>query len=112
LTWYIWGGMWAVFLGAGLFFHLIHDSMGIGWGIAWLWPFSSKVFKCFSEKNGDFSTRLLVAWSQEELVEVAALHGDPDWIRNIYLRAHPINLIELCFFLVSVVVLVLYVHFL
>ena len=52
---------WAMFFGLAVFLHFVHDSVGIGWGIKWLWPFSRKAYKCFSEKDGAFSRRLLIA---------------------------------------------------
>ena len=106
----VWGPAGAIFFGLAVFAHFVHDSAGIGWGIKWLWPFSRKAYKCFSEKDGAFSRRLLVAWTPDELVEVAAKHGHPDWFRYIYLRPHPINVLESGFFLMSLVALYLYLH--
>ncbi len=82
--------------------HFVHDSMGIGWGIAWLYPLSPKFFKAFSEPDGRFSWRLMVAWTPAEQDEVERLRGDPDWLRTIYLRMHPIAVIELLFFVAAV----------
>lgn len=105
---FLFGGIWSVFLGLGLLAHFLHDSVGIGWGIKWLWPFSKRAYKLFAGKNGRVSSKLLVSWDSEELTKVAAEHGDPDWIRNIYLRPHPINVIEFLFFIGSLVGLYFY----
>ena len=105
----LWGTMWASFVGLCLFAHFLHDSVGIGWGIMWLWPFSHNAFKCFSEKNGAFSTRLFVAWSPEEVKKLAA-SGDPNWFRNIYMRAHPINVMEFGWFVGSLVILYIFLY--
>ncbi len=104
----LFGIMWATFLSLGLLAHFLHDSIGIGWGIKWLWPFSKRAYKLFSEKNGTFSSRLLVSWDHKELTEVVAEHGDPDWIRNIYLRLHPVNVIEFLSFVTSLIILYFY----
>lgn len=105
----LWGPMWAVLFGLAVLAHFVHDSAGIGWGIMWLWPFSHTSYKCFSEKNGAFSTRLLVAWSPEEIKKLAATH-DPNWFRNIYMRAHPINVIECVWFAASLVILYVFLY--
>ncbi len=104
------GPLWASFIGLAILAHFAHDSAGIGWGIKWMWPFSNKWYKCFSEKNGDFSPRLLISWSPEELTNVAAAYAHPDWFRFIYLRAHPINIIESAWFAVSLCVLYFFTH--
>jgi hypothetical protein len=83
--------------------HFIHDTMGIGWGIAWLYPFSPDFFKAFSERDGRFSRRLLVRWTPAEQNEVERLRGDPDWFRNIYLRMHPISITEFGFFVAAII---------
>ncbi len=104
----IFGSMWALMLGFGLLGHFLHDSVGIGWGVKWLWPISKRSFKFFSERNGAFSRRLLVSWSPQELPGVVAEHGDPHWMRNIYLRLHPIGVIEFLFFVGALIMLYFY----
>ena len=105
----IFGAMWTAMFSLAIFAHFLHDSIGIGWGIKWFWPFSKKAYKFFSEKDGRFSSRLIISWSPEELTEVAANHGDPNWIRNIYLRPTPISVIEFSFFVISLIILYLYI---
>ncbi len=100
------GGLPTAMLFAALsLLHFIHDSIGIGWGIQWAYPFSKKFYKAFSEKDGRFSWRLLVAWTPSEQAEVERQAGDPSWLRNIYLRFHPIAIIELLFFIGALAVL-------
>ena len=104
------GAMWTALFGLCLLAHFIHDSIGIGWGIKWFWPFSRKTYKFFSEKDGKFSHRLVVSWSPEELTKVVSEYGDPNWIRNIYLRLTPVSVIEFSFFAISLIVLYLYFY--
>lgn len=66
--------------------HFFHDSVGTGWGVKWLWPVSKHSYKLFCEKNGDWSSRFFVSWDPEELREVIIRHGDPDWIRNLFVQ--------------------------
>ncbi len=105
LIYILFGSMWAVFFGLAILAHFLHDSVGIGWGIKWLWPFSNRAFKLFSDKRGKLSSHLLVSWDHKELTEVVTKYGDPDWIRNIYLRLHPISVIEFLSFLFALAVL-------
>lgn len=85
-----------------IFFHFLHDSIGIGWGIKWFWPFSKNAYKFFSKKDGSFSLiHSIVSWDPEELSMTVAKYGDPNWIKNIYFRFHPIAIIELIGFIIA-----------
>lgn len=108
LVYVVFGAMWATLFSLAIFAHFLHDSVGIGWGIKWFWPFSKKAYKFFSEKDGRFSNRVIISWDPAELTEVAANHGDPNWIRNIYLQFTPIAIIEFSFFAISLLILSLY----
>lgn len=105
------GVMWAMLFSFALLAHFLHDSIGIGWGIKWFWPFSKKSYKFFSEKDGKFSSRLVVSWSEEELKEVVNKYGDPNWIKNIYLSLSLISVVEFIFFLISIFALYFYLKF-
>ena len=85
--------------------HFVHDSIGIGWGVLWLYPFSKKYYKFFSEKNGSFSKRLVVSWTHKEQHEASIQFGDKDWFKNIYLKLHPISMIEFLFFIFALILL-------
>ena len=104
------GTMWVALFSLAILAHFLHDSIGIGWGIKWFWPFSRRSYKLFSEKNGKFSRRLVISWNPEELTEVVADYGDSNWIRNIYLRPTPVVIIEFSFFIISLIILYLYLH--
>lgn len=84
LPWIIWGNAGLFLFLSATFAHFVHDSVGIGWGIKWLFPFSKKNYKLFSGKNGSFSRRLIVSWKPDELKAVVGEYGDPNWIRNCY----------------------------
>ena len=98
---------WGLLFGITSLLHFQHDSIGIGWGIKWLWPFSQKSFKLFSRKDGQlsWSWRHYAAWTPQELKIVAETHGDPNWFRNIYLRWHPYAIVEFLAFLIALIVL-------
>lgn len=99
------GILWfAVFMAASLA-HFVHDSMGIGWGIKWMYPFSKKISKIFSNREGDLTMGAAVTWTEEELEKVAEEKGNEHWIRDIYFRWHPIGIVENLIFLSAIVVL-------
>ena len=105
---FVFGKMWGVFFGLAILLHFIHDSIGIGWGIRWFWPFSENAYKFFSEKNGKFSKKLVISWGKKELINMVAKHGDPNWIKNFYLRPNKISIIEFLLFLMAVIALAVF----
>ncbi len=110
VIYYYFGPVWFWLFVFGIFFHFMHDSIGMGWGIKWWWPFSKKAYKFFSEKNGRLSSKkLIVCWQPEELKKVIYTYGDDHWLRNFYIRLHPIAIFEFLFFIVSIAVLLYYV---
>jgi len=93
------------------FGHFLHDSAGIGWGVKWLWPFSKKLYKfSFTDllAGKKPKIRFLYEFSDEELNSANFKYGDPNWIRNIYLRPSLISIVEFIFFLISVFALYFY----
>ena len=105
------GNMWATTFLIASFFHFLHDSIAIGWGIKWLYPFSKNNFSFFylySKKEKKGIRKLLFSFNEENLPEYVREHGDKDWIANIYYKWHPIAIFEFCVFILSVIVLMIY----
>lgn len=89
--------------------HFIHDSAIISWGVQWFWPFSNKYFSFFrksigGEKQG-LAFRVLYIWSPEEVKEMSNKYGDPEWIKNLYLKFNLILFIEIIFLFFALVIL-------
>lgn len=91
--------------------HFVHDSIGTGWGIAWLRPFTRRYYKFFSRAYGDASLtihQLVVSWTPDEQRTVAAQYGNPDWVRDTYRAFKPpystIFIIETSVFVIGVLV--------
>ena len=104
------GGAWACLFFLAALFHFLHDSIGMGWGIKWWWPFSNKSYKLFSEKDGRlFSKNFIVCWEPEELKKVIYRYGDDHWFKNFYMRLHPVAIFEFLFFIISIIALLRYV---
>lgn len=110
IVYVIWGKVIAFMFIAGAILHLIHDSMGIGWGIKWLWPFNRNSYKLFAEKDNSLSKNFLVYWTSEELPRFVEKYGDPNWIKNIYFRPTIISIIETLGFLLSIILLYLFIR--
>lgn len=106
LVWRFFGPVWGSLFGLAVAAHFLHDSAGMGWGLKWLWPFSRRAYKFFSNKDGSFSGRFLVSWSPAELKTVIHNHGDDHWLKNFYFKLHPIAVFEFLFFVGSVLMLV------
>ncbi|MEK7500640.1 MAG: metal-dependent hydrolase [Patescibacteria group bacterium] len=99
------GGFWALFLGLGALAHLLHDSVGTGWGIKWLWPFSKKRYKFFADKDGSVSANLIVSWTPAEWKKAVFQYGDPDWFKHYYLRPSPVFIVEFLVFVLAMTIL-------
>jgi len=101
------GMEWVFLFGVAAFLHFLHDSIGIGWGVQWLYPFSKDHYTFFYRYQPRHKERLprrfalLLVWKHEEVDILAAKYGDPDWIRNIYLRWHPYAITEFAIFLIA-----------
>ena len=85
--------------------HFIHDSIGLGWGIQWLYPFKKNYYQFFYTVNKNANKSLVYSYKPEELDSLAEKYGDKDWFKNIYLKFHPYSIIEFLVFLISLVVL-------
>ncbi len=89
----------------------IHDSVGIGWGIPWLYPFSRKYFKFFYQydlKRAGQSQKTVWAWSKQEQHELLDKYGDPEWHKHTFhfIKYAPWwHLFEASVFLVALVLL-------
>ncbi len=102
------GSFWGYLFTLGVFLHLLHDSVGMGWGIKWLWPFNKNSYKFFSNKENGMVTSFLIHWTPEELPIAVREHGDPDWIKHYYFQLNPIVVIEFLVFLLALVAIYLW----
>ena len=62
--------------------HFLHDSIGIGWGIRWLSPFSKKNYKFFTRKRLGEKRQFIVSWNPAELKEEVLKRGEDNWFKN------------------------------
>lgn len=90
------------------FLHFFHDSIGIGWGVQWLYPFSRKHFSFFYHYDvyrNNLPKHLIYSWRHKEVDELSEKYGDKNWIKNVYLKWHPYAIVEFFVFVVSLLVL-------
>ncbi len=99
---------WTVLFAVTTLLHFIHDSIGVGWGVRWLYPFTRKHYAFFYHydtwRNG-LPKKLFYAWSPEDVDRLSSQYGDKEWIKNIYLKFHPYAIVELLVFLFALVIL-------
>ena len=83
--------------------HFLHDSIGLGWGVYWLYPLTKKRYSflyqydIFKHKLKPY--KIIYSWTDEELTKMETAYGDPHWIKNIYFKFHPYPIVEFIVFL-------------
>jgi hypothetical protein len=106
VVYFLFGHIWATSFFILTMLHFVHDSLGIGWGVKWLWPFSEKTYKFFSQENNEFGLKFF-ARSSQELEQAIQKHHDPDWFKTYYCRLTVISVLEAVIFIVGLGLLVL-----
>lgn len=94
--------------------HFFNDSWGTGWGVKWLWPFSKKSYKLFTDTCKDASVcrrNKVVSWLEEEKQELMEKLGNPNWLQDVYMKKNIISVIEYGTFLLSLIILFVYLNF-
>jgi hypothetical protein len=93
------------------FLHFLHDSIGVGWGIRWLYPFSQNYYAFFYQYDlakHNMPHKLIYDWSPADVERLSSRYGDKNWIKNIYLKFHPYALVEFFVFALALITLLLY----
>lgn len=112
IVYIIGGAPWAFIFALSSLMHFIHDSIGIGWGVQWLWPFISDHYTFFyryqAPDKEPMPKKYIYVWKDNEIDELAAKYGDENWIRNIYLHWHPYAIIETLIFILALFALYFY----
>ncbi|HEX5429918.1 MAG TPA: metal-dependent hydrolase [Patescibacteria group bacterium] len=89
--------------------HLLHDSVGLGWGIQWLYPFNKNYFTFFYRYQPRDREQFQKKWfyndTPEEQRALAEKYGIKDWMQEIYLRMHPYAIVEFLVFIAAVIAL-------
>ncbi len=88
--------------------HFIHDSIGIGWGIPWLWPFTERNYTFFyryTAPEKKLPSQMLYRWEREHIDTLIDEYNDTNWLENIYFKLHPVFLTEILFFVATLFIL-------
>lgn len=107
LWFFVFGPMWGALLLLCIVAHFIHDTIGIGWGVAWLAPFSKRKF-LFPNATRRVKHGFFMTWLPEAEERMAGEYHDPHWVRTFYFRPNPVAYIEYGALLVAVAALCLY----
>ncbi|EKE18840.1 MAG: hypothetical protein ACD_9C00216G0004 [uncultured bacterium] len=110
LIFILFGNLWAILFFFASLLHFIHDSIAVGWGIKWLFPFSRKniaFFYLYSSKLKQGLRKSIFVFDEKKLPKIVSMHGDKDWVKNIYHKWHPIAIVEFLVFIISVLILVI-----
>ncbi|MDP3727016.1 MAG: metal-dependent hydrolase [bacterium] len=102
------GTAWAALFLLASLGHFLHDSIGLGWGVAWLWPFTDKSYTFlyrYTAPGKRLPRRFLYRWNREDMEHLIDEYRDADWLRNIYLKLHPVFAVEIAGFLFAVYML-------
>jgi hypothetical protein len=104
-----------LFISATLW-HFLNDTIFLGLGVQWFWPFSNKYFNLFgifgyqTPDKPKLPFKLFYIWAPGQIKEIEQKYGDPNWFRNIYLKPHLLAIIEYLIFIFSVILLIFYVR--
>jgi hypothetical protein len=85
--------------------HFLHDSVGIGWGVQWLYPFSTRHFSFlyhYDVNRNNLPKKLIYNWRHDEVDKLSDQYGDRDWVKNVYLSWHPYAIIEFLVFVIAI----------
>ncbi len=122
LAWYLFG-YWGLLWFMVLCLHLINDLYGTGWGLALLYPFSTRHYKFFTRRVNqtplllretgtwhelpvsEREVRVVTSWSHEELPSYIKKYGVDDWIKYWYLTINPTALIEYSLFMLAIILM-------
>lgn len=88
--------------------HFLHDSIGIGWGIPWLYPFSRNNYVFFYQYDlaqHAIPQKLFYSLSPAEVDHLSSQYGDEHWMKHIYLQLHPYAIVELMVFILAIAAL-------
>lgn len=110
---YPFGQAWSLLFVLASLAHFIHDSIGIGWGVQWLWPFRNRHYSFLyiykpRHRKEKLPRKLLYIWEHAAIEELNARYGDEEWIKNVYLRWHPYAIVEFAVFLFSLIIFFAY----
>lgn len=81
----VFGGLYPFIALVAVTLHFLHDTVGTGWGMPWLWPLTKRRFKFFATKENVLTLQSpFVSWSYEELPSFIVKYGRSNWKELCY----------------------------
>jgi hypothetical protein len=78
--------------------------------VQWLWPLSRDHFSFLylyqPPGKPSLPKKYFYRFPHDQMAELDAQYGDPNWIHNMYVKLHPFALVELAVFCVAVAILI------
>lgn len=107
------GQYFAILFGILILSHLIHDSVGTGWGIKWLWPINHNRYKFFANPIDASLKNIkpIVHWEPSQIESTVQKYGDDNWIKNYYLKVTLYLIIEIGIFLIGLISILIAISF-
>jgi len=108
---FLYSPAWSVLFGLCSLMHFIHDSIGIGWGVQWLYPFNTNHYSFLYQFDtwGKVPKKFIYVWKNNNIDILENKYGKKDWFRIIYMRLHPYGLVEWAIFITALFVLYNYI---
>jgi membrane-bound metal-dependent hydrolase YbcI (DUF457 family) len=98
-----------IVLAIGTLIHFLHDSIGIGFGVKWLFPFKKNsylfLFQIKTPNNLDMPKKRLYSLTDKERAVMISKYGYNDWIRFVYLKPNPWGMFEYSVLIIGIIVL-------
>ncbi len=94
----------------GVLAHFVHDTIGTGWGISWLWPFTPRRFLFFPDGERRRTMGTVATWLPEDKPEYAHVSTGHGWIREQYGRPNPIAYVEYGLLALALIALGIYFY--
>lgn len=96
--------LYATIFTLAVYAHLIHDTFGIGWGVAWLWPFSERKFLFFPWEGIPSKDKVFATWMPESEPSLEEKQKNTEWFKD-YFRPSKLAFIEYGVLLVALITL-------
>lgn len=110
VIWFMLEHVYGTVIMLGLLFHFIHDTLWLGWGVKWFWPYSSRSYKMFPDRNGSITSIPLITWLPEEEKLLFQKYHNPNWIHDFYFRPTIVSITEYSVFIATLILLYFTYH--
>lgn len=94
----------------GVLAHFVHDTIGTGWGIAWLWPFTPRRLLLFPDGERRQVMGTIATWLPQDKPGYAHRDTGHRWVRRLYGTPNPIAYVEYGLLLIALIALSIYIY--